>query len=378
MPIQIKRKTKYPGVYYAIYAGENGRPERAYCICYRKEGKLVEEVAGGQFQDNMTPEGAAHLRMERLNGSASTHQEGKEDFPQTQETWTLDRLWETYKTYRPGLKGLVIDENRYRNHIKPSFGEREPESLTPLEVDRLRLTLLIDHRPGTVKNIMELLRRLLNFAAKKHLCEIPTFTIEMPRANNIKTEDLTAKQMARLLEALEKSSNMQVAHLMKMALLTGMRRGELLGLKWDDVDFERGFINIRDPKGGQDQKIPLNGKTRELLESHPRTKSPYVFPGRKGRKRTDVNKQVNCIKQAAGLPRDFRALHGLRHVFASMLASSGQVDLYTLQKLLTHKSPAMTQRYAHLRDQALKQAADLAGNIIDKITNGSMDSRMTG
>jgi integrase len=92
----------------------------------------------------------------------------------------------------------------------------------------------------------------------------------------------------------------------------------------------------------------------------------------------DINKQVNQIKAAAGLPRDFRALHGLRHFYASMLASSGQVDLYTLQKLLTHKTPGMTQRYAHLRDQALRQAADLAGNIIDKFTNGSIDSRMQG
>jgi len=56
----------------------------------------------------------------------------------------------------------------------------------------------------------------------------------------------------------------------------------------------------------------------------------------------DVNHQIRKIKEAAGLPKDFRALHGLRHVFASMLASSGQVDLYTLQKLLTHKSPGMT------------------------------------
>ena len=62
----IKRKTKYPGVYYSLKAGSNGRPERVYSICYRKEGKLVEEIAGGQFQDNMTAEGAAHLRNERL------------------------------------------------------------------------------------------------------------------------------------------------------------------------------------------------------------------------------------------------------------------------------------------------------------------------
>ena len=58
----------------------------------------------------------------------------------------------------------------------------------------------------------------------------------------------------------------------------------------------------------------------------------------------DIKKQVNRIKERAGLPSNFRALHGLRHVYASMLASSGEVDLYTLQKLLTHKSQAMTQR----------------------------------
>jgi integrase len=370
MPKQQRRRTKYPGVYYVIGTGANGHSERSYYICYRNDGTLIEELAGNQFQDSMTADAAAHLRMMRLQGDASTNQRDRANLTQIQEVWTFDRLWETYKAHRPGLKGLVSDENRYQNHLKPSFGEREPRSLTPLEVDRLRLELLLTRRPGTVRNVLELLRRLVNFAAKKRLCETPTFIIEMPTVNNIKTEDLTAQQLARLLKALEEASNLQVAHLMKMALLTGMRRGELFRLQWEDIDFERGFIHIRDPKGGQDQKIPLNGKARELLQSHPRTDSPYVFPGRNGKKRVDITKQVNHIKQVAGLPRDFRALHGLRHVFASMLASSGQVDLYTLQKLLTHKSPIMTQRYAHLRDQALRKAADLAGNLIGQMTSG--------
>jgi integrase len=373
MPKQIKRKTKYSGVYYTTETGVEGRPERVYHICYRKGGKLVEEIAGGQFQYNMKAERAALLRMERPKGVDATHLESQKGLNQTKDVWTFDRLWETYKIHRPGLKGLRTDENRYQNHLKPSFGEREPKSLTPLEVDRLRLELLVNRRPGTVRNVLELLSRLVNFAAKKRLCETPTFTIELPRVNNIKTEDLTAQQLTRLLEALEKAPNFQVAHVMRMALLTGMRRGELFRLKWDDVDFERGFIHIRDPKGGQDQKIPLNGKARELLQSHPRSDSPYVFPGHRGGKRVDVNHQVRQIKEAAGLPKDFRALHGLRHVYASMLASSGQVDLYTLQKLLTHKSPLMTQRYAHLRDQALRQAADLAGNIIGQLSSGPAD-----
>jgi hypothetical protein len=140
--------------------------------------------------------------------------------------------------------------------------------------------------------------------------------------------------------------------------------------KWDDVDFERGFIQIRDPKGGQDQKIPLNGKARELLQSHSKTDSPYVFPGRKGRKRVDINQQVNQIKEAAGLPKDFRALHGLRHVYASMLASSGQVDLYTLQKLLAHKSPVTTQRYANLRAELSERPLILPEESLSKLPSG--------
>jgi len=193
----------------------------------------------------------------------------------------------------------------------------------------------------------------------------------MPKVNNLKTEDLTPEQLARLLEAMEKDSNFQVAHFMKLALFTGMRRSELFKLRWEDVDFERDFIHIRDPKGGRDQKIPLNSEARRLLENHPRTESPYVFPGRHGAQRVDIIKQVNRIKREAGLPKDFRPLHGLRHTYASMLASSGQVDLYTLQKLLTHKSPAMTQRYAHLRDEALRRASDLAGDLLGQVLNGN-------
>jgi integrase len=159
--------------------------------------------------------------------------------------------------------------------------------------------------------------------------------------------------------------------MMKMALFTGLRRGELFKLKWEHVDFDRRFISIVDPKGGPDEKIPLNEPARLLLESHPRTDSPFVFPGRGGGQRKDINKHINQIKQKAGLPSDFRPLHGLRHVYASILASSGQIDLYTLQKLLTHKSPMMTQRYAHLRDEALRRASNLAGDLIGKTIKGT-------
>ena len=83
---------------------------------------------------------------------------------------------------------------------------------------------------------------------------------------------------------------------------------------------------------------------------------------------------MNRIKRRAKLPADFRPLHGLRHAYASMLASSGKVDMYALQKLLTHKSPIMTQRYAHLRDETLKAAAGLMDDLVGQATR--MDNEM--
>ncbi|MBW1953654.1 MAG: site-specific integrase [Deltaproteobacteria bacterium] len=369
-----RHKTNYPGVYYREVKRLGGAgTERVYYIVFKKDGKVYEEKVGRQYADDMTPARAARIRGERIEGKRPSRKEERERQQAEAEAennrWTFDRLWEEYKARNPGLKGLITDENRYVKHLQPLFGSKEPKDLTPFEVDKLRVTMLKTHKPGTVKNTLELLRRLINFGVKKRLCQGPGFTIEMPRVNNQKTEDLSSEQLCRLLEAMEKAENLQAAALMKLALFTGMRRGELFRLKWDDIDFERNFIYIRDPKGGKDQVVPLNQMARDVLQNHPR-ESEYVFPGRKGQQRKDITKQVNRIKAAAGLPKDFRALHGLRHVYASMLASSGKVDLYTLQKLLTHKSPAMTQRYAHLRDEALKRAASLAGTLISQTMNG--------
>ena len=94
------------------------------------------------------------------------------------------------------------------------------------------------------------------------------------------------EKKARFMKALEKDNDIQAANFMKMVLYTGMRRGELFRLKWEN--------------------------------------SEYIFPGKEGKQRIDIKKAVNRIKKRAELPRDFRPLHGLRHVYASMLASSCQ------------------------------------------------------
>jgi integrase len=371
-----RMKTNYPGVFYREAKRLGGKGlEKVYYIVFKKDGKVIEEKAGRQFADAMTPAKAALIRGERIEGKRLSP---KEIRAQTKKAiaykWTIDRLYEEYKRQNPQLKGWKTYNSQYELWLKPAFRYREPKNIIQLDVDRLRLKMLKKKSPQTVKHVLALLRRIVNFGVRKQLCEGLNFTIQMPSVNNIKTEDLTIEQLQKLLTTIDNDKHPIAGAMMKMALFTGMRRGEMFKLKWDDINFERGFIHIRDPKGGPDQMIPLNDAARGLLESIERH-SQFVFPGLRGSQRVNIGKQVAKIRDNAGLPKEFRPLHGLRHVYASMLASSGKVDIYTLQKLLTHKSPQMTQRYAHLRDEALKRASTVATDLIKKVTK--QDSRAT-
>ena len=366
-------KTEYPGVFYreGVRIGGKGL-ERIYYIVFKKDGKVLEEKAGRQYADDMTAAKAARVRADRIEGRRESRKEirEKEKAAKLAEAgkWTLTKLWDEYETQRPDSYSMKCDGFRFDKYLKPKFGDKAPFELHQLEIDRLRIGLLKAKSPQTVKHVLALLKRLSNFGVRKQLCQGITFKIEMPRVDNQTTEDLSPNQLKSLLEAIENAEDRTAATFMKMALFTGMRRGELMKLKWTDVDFDRGFILLRAPQGGKTQKIPLNDQVRDILKNHPRKKDKdHVFVRANGEPFTNViNKRVRVIKKAAGLPANFRPLHGLRHAFASMLASSGQVDMYTLQKLLTHKSPLMTQRYAHLRDETLRKASILAGSILDE------------
>jgi integrase len=184
------------------------------------------------------------------------------------------------------------------------------------------------------------------------------------------TENLTPEQAQKLLKALDEEPDQVQASLVRLALFTGMRRGALLNLQWGDLDFERGFITLRGDvaKKQKTETIPMNDQARSILNGLPRTRSPYVFPGRyDDRPRGNISPMLKRVRAKAGLPETFRPLHGLRHSFASWLASSGQVSMYELQKLLTHSSPQMTQRYAHLHDDALRKASGVAGALFSQV-----------
>jgi integrase len=288
--------------------------------------------------------------------------------------YTLNALWPLFKEEKKNNRSFRDECYRYNMYLEPLFGSRTIPEITVEEVDRLRADLEESGKaPQTVKHVLGLLKRLFYFALRKgYLESLPGRLqhISMPTIDNKVTENLTQEQAKKLLEALDEEEDQSAASLVRLALFTGMRRGALLNLQWDDLDFERGFITLRGEvaKKKRTEIIPMNDQARAILKSQIRTTSPYVFPGKNPDKpRVGLAPLCRRVRDKAGLPKNFRPLHGLRHSFASWLASSGKVSMFELQKLLTHSTPQMTQRYAHLHDDTLRRASDLAGALFGQI-----------
>lgn len=364
----------YAGVFYveAPRATRKGM-EKVYFIRYRKNGKLIEEKVGGQYKDNMTPAKASSIRGLRIEGSIPTNQERRDNVKQAklteQNSYSLTRIFSLFIEAKSENRSLGDDKTRFRLYVAPVIGKKTVAELATNDIEKIKKKMLKEGKSAqTIKHVLTLVKRLVNFAAKMGYVEsIPaTLHFDMPAVDNKVTENLTSEQMAKLLQVLDEEEDKIFASLIRLALFTGMRRGALLNLQWTDLDFERNIITLRGDvaKKKKTEYIPMNEKAKEILLAVPKTTSCYVFPGRdKDKPRANITDILKRVKEKAGLPKNFRPLHGLRHSFASWLANSGQVSMYELQKLLTHSSPLMTQRYAHLHDEALKRASNLTTNL---------------
>jgi integrase len=380
MSTRQRHKTKYPGVIYRIpNGGYAGQTEKVFYAIYKQDGKVVEAKIGGQVQHGMTAAKANAIRSEYMNGKRLTPQaqrvqdEAEREKRLSEDEKTFQRLWLHFaeEMQEKGNTSYKDDRSRWEKHLAPVFGDKTPDEIITLDLDRLKAKLKRDGlSPATTKHILGLLRRIINFSVIRGRCprvDPGRLHFAMPKLNNEKTEDLSPDELSRLITAIDQSPDWKAAGVLRLAMLTGMRRGELLALKWGDIDFDKGFLRIVSPKGGKDASIPLNETALRVLHGLPRTESVYVFPGRNGARSFDLKKPISTIKKAAGLPVDFRPCHGLRHFFASTLASSGKVDLHTIQRLLNHQSPSMTQRYAHLRDEAMREASNVMNAIMEDV-----------
>ena len=290
----------------------------------------------------------------------------------------------TYKTSHGFLK----------NHIKPQIGSIPLADLTSLDLQRFYKHLLDGGRvdrieakkkpkglaPKTVRNIHQMIGSAYNLAIEQKLVtRNPADGCALPKVERKEMQTLPVEQLTSFLREAKDSG---VFALYYIDLTTGLRRGELLGLKWSDIDLEKGDLRVQRQIGRIDGKIiemPLKTKNAYrtlplsadaisvLMQQRRKTgNSEWVFPSPTGGPMSpdSVLHMLQRVLKRAGLPRI--RFHDLRHTFATMALQNG-VDVKTVSSMLGHYSAGFTlDTYAHVTTDAQLKAAQTMGNILSR------------
>ena len=254
-----------------------------------------------------------------------------------------------------------------RTHIVPNLGRLLMDQVTPqLVMGLLQSMQSRGYASGTVNRVIILLKHTFNLARQWGVpgtSNNPTMGIKT--APDVQRERfLTDDEVVRLRASLDADENQVAALAIKMLLLTGGRRNEITQARWEYVDWINGRLKVPLSKTGKPRWIMLSRKAMNLLRSiQHRSNSEFIFPSPvTGRPCPSLHFPWLRIKKRAQL--DQLRLHDLRHSYASFLVNKN-VQLYTVQLLLGHTHSRATQRYAHLTDDTLRDAAEIVAKKID-------------
>lgn len=251
--------------------------------------------------------------------------------------------------------------------ILPTLGKLEVAEITRADITKFHHKFA--HTPRRANMALAVLSVIMSWAEEfgfreqnSNPCKgIKKFT------ENKRERYLSKEELNRLGKALSETENtgkisIYAAAAIRLLILTGARRGEILTLKWAYIDFEKQVIRLPDSKTGA-KIINLNEPTIKVLEIIPQQVSnPYVIVGKvHGQPMVNIFKPWDIVRKAAGLD-DFR-LHDIRHSFASTAAESG-ASLLHIGKLLGHKKSTTTERYAHIANNPIKELNEKVGTLI--------------
>ena len=306
----------------------------------------------------------------------------------------LEVWMENYAKIKLRPSTFKTSQGFLKNHIKPQIGGIPLADLTSLDLQRFYKHLLDGGRvdrieakkkpkglaPKTVRNIHQMIGSAYNLAMEQKLVtRNPTQGCALPKVEHKEMKTLTADQLSAFFQEARDSG---VYELYYLDLATGLRRGELLGLKWTDVDLNRGVLKIQRAISRQNGKVveaPL--KTKNAYRTLPLSadaisvlkmqkcrvgNSEWVFPSPTGGPMSpdSVLHMLQRVLKRAGLPRI--RFHDLRHTFATMALQNG-VDVKTVSSMLGHYSAGFTlDTYAHVTTDAQLKAAQTMGNILSR------------
>ena len=304
----------------------------------------------------------------------------------------MDVWYENYAKIKVRPSSHQTYKGYIENHIKPNIGDIPLEKLTTLDLQRLYKTLLANGRvdrleskgqpkglsPKTVRNIHQILSSALKLAQEQRIILTnPAEGCALPKVEHREMKTLPVEQLQSFLREAKDSG---VFELYYLELATGLRRGELLGLKWEDIDLEHGDLRVRRQIArinGRVVEAPLKTKnayrtlplaedTISILKEQKKKvgSSPWVFPSATGGPISpdSVLHMLHRVLKRAGLPQV--RFHDLRHTFATLALQNG-VDIKTVSGMLGHFSAGFTlDTYAHVTTSAQKAAANTMGKLL--------------
>lgn len=246
--------------------------------------------------------------------------------------------------------------------LKKFFGGKYLYGVTSLDIEKFKSQRAKEVSPATVNRALAVLKSMFNRALTwSKISSNPCKAVKKLQENNRRLRFLEREEISRLLDCCPE----HLKPIVIVALNTGMRKSEILGLKWRDIDIKRGIIYLQNTKNGEKREVPMNELVQKtIIRVLKRPESQYVFCNADGRPYGDIKKSFFTAMRKAGII-DFH-FHDLRHTFASQLVMSG-IDLNTVRELLGHKTMEMTLRYSHLSPDHKKRAVDILGGRMDTI-----------
>jgi len=242
--------------------------------------------------------------------------------------------------------------------LSSAFEGRYLFDITPRMIEKYKADRLESVSPATVNRELACLKHMYTKAIEwDYVKTNPVKSVKSLKEPPGRLRYLSADEA----DALIKACHGYLRSIVITALNTGMRRGELLNLKWQDVDLHNRKITVKKPKNNELRVIPIN-KTlyRELSELSEQSESDYVFCNGDGQAIGDIKKSFATALKKAEI-EDFR-FHDLRHTFGSYLVMKG-IDLKTVQQVMGHKVIKTTMRYSHLSPEYVQQAIERLDSV---------------
>jgi integrase len=263
-------------------------------------------------------------------------------------------------------------ESVLRVWIRPHFGPHaKVADVAFTDIDALHRKVSKTGATYRANRTVAILSKMFSLAVRWGMRETnPVRGIER-NTEYLRRRYLSPDELARLIKALAEYPDQQTANIFRLLLLCGARRGEVLGMRWADLDLTAGIWSKppSSTKQKEHHQVPLSAPARQLLNeiraaqsAKHRVLGTYVFPGAGDTGHTvEIKKAWRSICKAAGITG--LRIHDLRHSFASQLASGG-ASLPLIGALLGHSNPSTTQRYAHLFDDPQRKATESVGAVI--------------